>query len=180
MPPARNITGQRFGKLLALSSRHERRNGRSNIVWECACDCGGRCRVSTHPLLVGHTRSCGCREGNHSHGHTSLRSATGARRKSSTYLSWAAAKRRCYRPNFHQYKDYGGRGITMCPRWLTSFENFLADMGERPSGKTLDRFPDNNGNYEPGNCRWATRKEQQANRRKSTINSLGLNQPEMR
>lgn len=84
-----------------------------------------------------------------------------------TNASWSAMRERCRNPRHPGYAYYGGRGITVCERWLNSFANFLADMGPRPEGKTLDRFPNNDGNYEPGNCRWATARQQQANRRPS-------------
>ncbi len=93
-----------------------------------------------------------------SHGHR-------AGKKSPTYNSWQAMKRRCYRPNHKNYADYGGRGIQVCARWRKSFDAFLADMGPRPEGMTLDRA-DVNGSYEPGNCRWATKSEQNYNQRR--------------
>ncbi len=89
------------------------------------------------------------------------------------YYAWSDAKGRCYRKTKWNYERYGGRGITMCERWLNSFANFLADMGLRPSPEhSLDRFPNNNGNYEPGNCRWATRKQQVRNRRSNQLVSF--------
>jgi len=101
------------------------------------------------------------------HGHAE-RDDTG-RITSLAYRSWQSMRTRCLNPHSTQYPAYGGRGITICERWLV-FENFLADMGERPSAThTLDRFPNKNGNYEPGNCRWATPKEQQNNTNKNRI-----------
>lgn len=104
--------------------------------------------------------------GNKMHGHT----VGGI--KSPTYSSWRAMKRRCGNVNSAEYPDYGGRGIKVCARWLNSFENFLTDMGKRPSGTSIDRYPNNNGNYEPGNCRWATPTQQTRNRRNTTMPSV--------
>lgn len=87
----------------------------------------------------------------------------------SLYKTWERMRQRCHNPNSNSYGNYGGRGIVVCERWLSSFENFLADMGERPEGKTLDRYPDNDGNYEPGNCRWATNAEQKRNTRRTKM-----------
>lgn len=81
-----------------------------------------------------------------------------------TYKSWNTAKQRCFNSRHHKYHLYGGRGVTMCDRWRSSFADFLADMGERPAGTTLDRYPNKDGNYEPGNCRWATATQQNNNR----------------
>src|SRR5881396_946844 len=93
-----------------------------------------------------------------------LRAVTTTRRNSPTYRSWRAMRERCYEPMNASYQRYGGRGIKVCSRWRESFETFLADMGERPVGCVMDRI-DNNGNYEPSNCRWVTVKQSGFNRR---------------
>lgn len=100
----------------------------------------------------------------------SVTSTTHGMRHTCTYNSWEAMKKRCLNVKAVNYFNYGGRGITVCEQWLT-FEGFFADMGERPEGKTLDRYPDKDGNYEPGNCRWATPGEQANNRRKRSVNA---------
>jgi hypothetical protein len=154
-------TGERYG-LLVVQRLVD--NGGGPRRWLCLCDCGGDTVVTTADLrrTTGPTRSCGCllAATHTTHGHY----VNGQR--TPTYLSWTSMRTRCSRSYGNAWKYYGARGIKVCDRWLDSFENFLEDMGERPDGKTLDRI-DVDGNYEPGNCRWATPKEQSANRRVS-------------
>ncbi len=136
--------------------------------WECRCECGEVLpAVDGHSLRRGHTRSCGCLRAD------LIRARHGDKPRvveMPEYRAWQSMKHRCYTTTCRYYPRYGGRGITVCPRWLASFTHFLADVGPRPSSRhSIDRYPDNNGNYEPGNVRWATRKEQQRNMRSNRL-----------
>lgn len=154
-----DIADQRFGRLVAIKSigRCPRDGG---ILWLCQCDCGNSCHATAGNLRGGSYSSCGCRKGNYIHGYAK----TG--KVHPLHKVWAVMRDRCANPKNKSYKNYGGRGIKVDPRW-DNFAVFLADVGERPQGLTLDRI-DNDGNYTPTNVRWATYKVQGNNRRKIT------------
>lgn len=131
-------------------------------MWECVCDCGNKSIANGGNLKRGTSRSCGCFAG-----ELWLKSrTTHGRSKSREHKAWCRMKVRCYSRAFIEYHRYGGRGISVCDRWLHSFENFFEDMGLCPPDMSLDRI-NNNGNYEPGNCRWATTVQQLNNTSRS-------------
>lgn len=172
-----DITGEVFGRLTVLHKGPPRPSGGSD--WVCRCACGTVFTAIGSNIRKGDTRSCGCLAVEHAsamganlefiakraekiikHGH--------ARRSgdSPEYAVWLGMKSRCSNPTDKDYPAWGGRDIAVCERWRTSFDAFLSDMGPRPSVEhSIDRFPDNDGNYEPGNCRWATKLEQGEARR---------------
>ncbi len=153
-----NLVGKKFGRLLVLCEtayRYDR-----SIIWRCMCDCGTFKDVPSRSLQSGNTRSCGC--------YKIAKSFTHGLSKTAEYISWYHMLQRCNNTNNDRYKDYGGRGSRVCIRW-SEFENFISDMGYKPEKEySLDRI-DVNGNYEPSNCKWSTKKEQANNQRRINI-----------
>lgn len=160
-----DITGVKCGRWTVLSRAENTKQGQAQ--WLCRCECGTEKVLKSIIIRREISKSCGCLKlevlvkRSTKHGH-----ATGG--ITPTYHTWASMVARCTNSNSREWKNYGGRGISVCERWMT-FANFLADMGEKPEGLSLDRFPDMNGNYELGNCRWASDTQQARNKRNNRL-----------
>jgi hypothetical protein len=163
-----NLVNQRFGRLIAVEDVGRSKDGQ--VLWRCPCDCGNEIITKAGQLRQGKAKSCGCLRKDYP---PRLRHGWARGKRSSEWLAWRRLKQRCLNPNHTRYAYYGGRGIKVCDRWLNSFENFIADMGPKPtSDHSIDRA-DNDGDYEPGNCQWVTKSEQMRNRRALPRNALG-------
>jgi hypothetical protein len=158
MAPFIDLTGQRFGRLTVLR-KTDKRGSCGGVIWQCQCDCGNAAAlVTSAKLRSGHTQSCGCLalerllEYGTKHGMCNTQA----------YRAWRHMLDRCENPNCEEYCNYGERGVGVSEDWHV-FANFHADVGDPPEGMTLDRYPNRNGNYEKGNCRWATPQQQAVN-----------------
>lgn len=163
-----DISGQKFGRLTAISVC---RDSRGKRAWKCVCECGREATVSAGSLRFGGARSCGCLQRDlasmcsKKHGESRVNTRE--------YRIWRIIKSRCTNTRLRSYAAYGGRGIQMCREWAESYERFLADMGRSPPGTSVDRI-DNSRGYEPGNCRWATREIQAHNKGAYKTNKVGF------
>ncbi len=158
--------GKKYGRWTVVAFSHT--GERNRRFWLCRCQCGTERAVIGTTLTCGRSRSCGCIAADFLTKHGFCRVAC----VSPAWRTWSAMIQRCYNPRNNEFANYGGRGIAVCERWRDAFTNFLSDMGEKPPGLSIERI-DNNGNYEPGNCRWATQKEQSRNMRKNVFFSYG-------
>lgn len=156
------LTGRQFDRLTVLGYDTTTPAG---AYWRCRCICGCEISAISQNLREGRTRSCGCKLGD---ANRKRLTTHGMADKHPLYATWTNIRGRCYNPRDPAYSRYGGVGIRLCDRWH-DFANFVADVGERPVGTSLDRWPDPHGDYEPGNWRWASPVQQRHNRRDASI-----------
>jgi hypothetical protein len=172
--PARvDLTGRAFGRLTVIARAlcSTLTSGRRLTAWVCRCACGAVVDVPTQQLASGRTKSCGCLRVDLGHAKRRTHGESSPGHWSPEYRAWSGLIQRCTNPKNTDWANYGGRGITVCDRWRRSFEAFLADMGRKPTpSHSIDR-KDVDGNYEPGNCRWATPSQQASNRRRRSRQS---------
>lgn len=165
-----NLTSQEFGRLtvIGFAGYRLKPNGKKSTMWDCRCECGIALTVAASNLKSGHSTSCGCLKKEVTKARSITHGATVDRKTPEEYTTWIAIKGRCHNPKNPKFTDYGGRGIIVDPSWINNFPAFLAHIGPRPSAAhSIDRI-ENDGNYEPGNVRWATL-ETQANNKRSNI-----------
>lgn len=162
MPNKIDLTGRVFGRLTAL---HRGENYKLKTTWVCRCECGNIKTINYQNLIVGGSTSCGCFHNEMLSKKMTIHGNAKNGRISHEFRIWANIKNRCENENHPRYKSYGGRGIIVCESWSSSFQNFINDMGKIPSEKHSIERVDNDGNYEPSNCKWATIYEQSRNKR---------------
>lgn len=167
-----DLIGLKFGMLTVVEAAAARPQHHGQKAWQCQCDCGNTCSVTSRELRQGRTKSCGCATykmvADKLRTHGQAQSNLEHRHCTPEYNTWSGIKDRCYNPKCKEYKYYGARGIKMCDEWLNDFQAFFDYVGKKPGvghEYSIDRYPNNDGNYEPGNVRWATASEQVHNRR---------------
>ena len=162
-----NIAGKKFNKLTAISFDSVSNSG--NHKWLFSCECGNKKVILKSHAKSGHTKSCGCYNSDLTIKRNTKHNNCKRIGRSKAYSTWSSIKKRCYNFNQSNYERYGARGIKVCDKWVESFENFLEDMGEPPTAEhSIDRI-NNNGDYEPSNCKWSSVEEQANNKRNSII-----------